>query len=564
MQRHEEALEHLVGQLVLEPDGELVGLVPGVAEHVGEEALDDAVAADRGHGGLLAEGGEGHALVGPVVDEAAIGEALDGGGDGAGGQAEDVGERAGVGLGAVAGQAVDGLEGLSLGLGEGVVHSFVSRLWSVEILALAGCGAKRGHPTTSAGARQNGRGPEAACDTALTDRQMAGAPMASTAVPAVEGWFTTDDGAAPAGHPLHDAAARCSSPRATGFCRNPDCRGREFATCRAVPHGHGVELHRRPVPAAAALHPAAARSTSRSHRGGGAGRGADRDPGPGGRRLRRRRPVRGRDGRAGRRAALRGRRRRPPHLPLEAVLDDGAPESVAVLGVGMHEWGKWGRPFHEYGIDAALGRPRRRRHRLGRRAVRRRRRDGAQRLPRLRRRRDHHPGARLERGPGRHLLRRLRLGRHRARRGAGTDPRRAVRRRPGRRRRHHAEGLPRAGGGRALGRPRLAALPPARRHQPHLLRALRPPPHGPLRRHRRRLRQGEGEERPPRPAQPERAVPQGGHRGGGAGLADGGRPAAAARDLRDLRRRRRGGAHVDGLRAAARHRARCGSAPCRR
>ncbi len=31
-----------------------------------------------------------------------------------------------------------------------------------------------------------------------------------------------------------------------------------------------------------------------------------------------------------------------------------APESVAVLGAGMHEWGKWGRPFHEYGIEAAL------------------------------------------------------------------------------------------------------------------------------------------------------------------------------------------------------------------
>jgi acetyl-CoA acetyltransferase len=27
---------------------------------------------------------------------------------------------------------------------------------------------------------------------------------------------------------------------------------------------------------------------------------------------------------------------------------------VAVLGVGMHEWGKWGRNFVEYGIDAAL------------------------------------------------------------------------------------------------------------------------------------------------------------------------------------------------------------------
>ena len=31
-----------------------------------------------------------------------------------------------------------------------------------------------------------------------------------------------------------------------------------------------------------------------------------------------------------------------------------APESVAVLGVGMHEWGKWGRPFQDYGVDAAL------------------------------------------------------------------------------------------------------------------------------------------------------------------------------------------------------------------
>src|ERR1700722_9189563 len=30
------------------------------------------------------------------------------------------------------------------------------------------------------------------------------------------------------------------------------------------------------------------------------------------------------------------------------------PESVAVLGVGMHPWGKWGRPFQEYGVHAAL------------------------------------------------------------------------------------------------------------------------------------------------------------------------------------------------------------------
>lgn len=31
-----------------------------------------------------------------------------------------------------------------------------------------------------------------------------------------------------------------------------------------------------------------------------------------------------------------------------------APEAVAVLGAGMHGWGKWGRPFDEYGVVAAL------------------------------------------------------------------------------------------------------------------------------------------------------------------------------------------------------------------
>ncbi len=51
--------------------------------------------------------------------------------------------------------------------------------------------------------------------------------MSTTAVPAVEGWFTTD--AAP-----RLLGTRCTScgtgfcPRAGGFCRNPDCRGREF------------------------------------------------------------------------------------------------------------------------------------------------------------------------------------------------------------------------------------------------------------------------------------------------------------------------------------------------
>ena len=51
--------------------------------------------------------------------------------------------------------------------------------------------------------------------------------MSTTAVPAVEGWFTT-------GPDPHLLGTRCTScgtvlfPRATGFCRNPDCRGRDF------------------------------------------------------------------------------------------------------------------------------------------------------------------------------------------------------------------------------------------------------------------------------------------------------------------------------------------------
>lgn len=59
--------------------------------------------------------------------------------------------------------------------------------------------------------------------------------MPTTAVPAVDGWFTTDE------EPrlLGTRCTSCSTvffPRASGFCRNPGCRGREFAD---------VELSRR-------------------------------------------------------------------------------------------------------------------------------------------------------------------------------------------------------------------------------------------------------------------------------------------------------------------------------
>jgi uncharacterized OB-fold protein len=51
--------------------------------------------------------------------------------------------------------------------------------------------------------------------------------MSTTAVPAVEGWFTTD----PEPRLLGTRCTACGTvlfPRAHGFCRNPACRGREF------------------------------------------------------------------------------------------------------------------------------------------------------------------------------------------------------------------------------------------------------------------------------------------------------------------------------------------------
>ena len=51
--------------------------------------------------------------------------------------------------------------------------------------------------------------------------------MSTTSVPAVEGWFTTSG----APHLLGTRCTACGTvffPRAEGFCRNPECRGRTF------------------------------------------------------------------------------------------------------------------------------------------------------------------------------------------------------------------------------------------------------------------------------------------------------------------------------------------------
>ena len=214
---------------------------------------------------------------------------------------------------------------------------------------------------------------------------------------------------------------------------------------------------------------------------------------------------------------------------------------VRILGVGMHPWGKWGRNFAEYGVVAAR-RARRRRPRAVRRRVPGRRGHDAQRVPGLRRRLHVRAGARLVRDPGLVELRRVRVRCRGPRSGPGPDPRRQSRRGPRRRCRHRPEGVLRAATRGSTRRPRLAALPRAGRDEPDLLRALRPAPHGAVRRDREGLRRGEGQEQSPRAHQPERSVPQGVHRGRDRRLARRGRPVAPGRHLRHERRRRRGGA----------------------
>ena len=93
VERDEEAVLDLLRQLVLERGGEAVGLVPGVAEHVGQEPLDDPVPADGGDRGSAADLGELDPPVGPVVDEAAVGQAFQGGGHRARAQAQPFRQR---------------------------------------------------------------------------------------------------------------------------------------------------------------------------------------------------------------------------------------------------------------------------------------------------------------------------------------------------------------------------------------------------------------------------------------------------------------------------------------
>jgi hypothetical protein len=76
------------------------------------------VPADRGDRDAVALDRELDTLVGLMVDEPAVGEALDGRGDRARRQAQPFGQDPGVGA-AVLGQAIDRLQGLAIAFRQG-------------------------------------------------------------------------------------------------------------------------------------------------------------------------------------------------------------------------------------------------------------------------------------------------------------------------------------------------------------------------------------------------------------------------------------------------------------
>ena len=124
VERDEQPVLDLLGELVLEALGQPVGFVPGVAEQVGQEALDDPVTPDGVDRGPATRRRERHTPIGRVVDQIPVGEALHRCGDGAGAHPEPFRERAGVGLPVLLGEPVDGFQGLALRFGELLVCGF--------------------------------------------------------------------------------------------------------------------------------------------------------------------------------------------------------------------------------------------------------------------------------------------------------------------------------------------------------------------------------------------------------------------------------------------------------
>ena len=217
-----------------------------------------------------------------------------------------------------------------------------------------------------------------------------------------------------------------------------------------------------------------------------------------------------------------------------------ADRDVAILGVGMHPWGKWGHDFTEYGMVAARAALDRRRARVARHPVRRRRRHDPQRLPGIHRGRDVRAEARLDRRARVVELRGVRIGR------AGARTTRARRSSP-------ASATSRSSiGADTTPKGFFAPVGGERTDDPdwlrfHLLGATNPTYFALYARRRMDLygatsddfAQVKVKNSPPRAREPERALPQGELGRRRAREPDRRRPAPPARHLRHVRRRRR-------------------------
>ena len=215
---------------------------------------------------------------------------------------------------------------------------------------------------------------------------------------------------------------------------------------------------------------------------------------------------------------------------------------IAVLGVGMHPWGKWGRNFVEYGVVAAQAA-------LADAGVEWR---DIQFVSGADTMRNGYPGyvagatfAQALGWQGAQVASSYAAcasGVDRAQRGAGPDPRRACATS-----RSSSAPTPRPKGFLAPNAGERGDDPDWLRFRllgatnPTYFGAVRPPPHGAVRRDAGRLRQGEGEERARTASRTRtRATARRSRSTTSTRVADRGRPAAAARHLRDERRRRRG------------------------
>ena len=373
-------------------------------------------------------------------------------------------------------------------------------------------------------------------------------------VAAVEGWFTLDGEPRLLGH----RCAKCGTyffPKNAGV---PEPRLRRDGARRggALEPGHGLVVHDQPLRAAGALRRRRAVRAVLARRG---------------------RAPRGEAGRArpGRSAAstpptsMSGWRSSCRSTPCSRTTttstwcgsgtgslgrcDRWVTREVAVLGVGMHPWGKWGRNFVEYGVVAARAALADAGVDVARHPVRLRCRHHPQRLPGLRRRRDVRAGARLAgRAGGQLATRRVRRARPRSTSpaprsspGCATSPSSSA---PTPRRR--ASSRPTAGERpddpdwlrfRLLGatNPTYFALYARRRME---LYGATPSDFAKV----KVKNAGHGLSNPNARYRKEVTADE------VAGVADRGRPAAPARDLRHERRRRRGRAVEHRLRPGAR------------